>query len=1005
MRISVYFIAALLAALGWLVWRLPTVRRFGRRFAGERRETNGGGLSGFKIAAALLTAFVIYNAYRLDVVNSTVQQAFERQLEKTLDADVQVGKVESSINPFSLRFNPFNPYFEYRSIVIKPRNPALYVKDIKIRRLTMEINFEELYREDIDVERMVIEGASVLCSREKFQPADLKIIQPADPDATGEFRLRKLEMKDCAVEMSDPNIWDHAGMAQFLEKIGAARAPGDTCPYTLSKIDFNLRLSFDTLGLESGKFLGEFHEPVLGRIFFHGRIDNRLFRLFLPRSMYYLPGGVARTLVGNLKETFERFDFSGHFEIASEIRFDYVSGDLHHHTSIFPQGLDVRHYRFRFPMTTYSDPRVKSPILIENDWIVATNIWAEESRRSTLFGAHMPRAVAFEFDKAGTDADEISCPNVEAGLKIGVTPICGTGLSVSGEPGILIDGYWDGINFEDPMGISIKGVDVPFTDTLKNALPHKGSRDVWEMLKPGGRFDIDVAVSKPQRGALPTRVDFEADVKDASIEYVNYPFRIASLDGRYVYDGRNTFLSDFIGTGMSGTNETTRHGGEVRIMPGSKITNDNIFLDIRATGVSWNSFVAAFCESLKRNPWFHDGLLMVLEASEITGDLDIHNLKIDYDFSKKFLKFDGCNFAFKSREFFILSGFLGKRMMFSDVDAEVTVRRGEIQFPNEETLDDALRTRIRPTGRIRYPAVANEIPGRASPFFKSANIDIEGTMRSFKFLGIPVRDIRFDGSIATSNAPNAPRRVTVEIKNLRGIVGKVSPDGKTSPPTGGAFRANVKYETDEKFNILRYRISMALDNARMENVLGYYGEDIARESGIRGNLNVQFEIEGSLFPEMTATGNGAIEIKNGEIIRLPPFANTLINLINLNLPRDTLFSESIIRFSILNDRISFDKMKFYSTDYLLRGEGSIFLDGRLDLIFMSEAAHEFPIIKPVTEPLAYVKDNILSVKVGGTLKNPTYTPLPFGNFPARTRELYEDIKRELEKVPGDILKP
>lgn len=152
-------------------------------------------------------------------------------------------------------------------------------------------------------------------------------------------------------------------------------------------------------------------------------------------------------------------------------------------------------------------------------------------------------------------------------------------------------------------------------------------------------------------------------------------------------------------------------------------------------------------------------------------------------------------------------------------------------------------------------------------------------------------------------------------------------------------------------------------------------QDLSRSIPVRsqgeseGMLDASLDVQGKLAAPDNRMGRGSVRIRNATMYRLP-MALGLLQIVNLTLPTSQAFDHADIEYGIEGDTIRFDRLQFRAASLVVDGTGLMNHETHeLDLtLFARSPASVWD--NPVSELLNKVKDELMTIRVIGTLEQP-----------------------------------
>lgn len=165
----------------------------------------------------------------------------------------------------------------------------------------------------------------------------------------------------------------------------------------------------------------------------------------------------------------------------------------------------------------------------------------------------------------------------------------------------------------------------------------------------------------------------------------------------------------------------------------------------------------------------------------------------------------------------------------------------------------------------------------------------------------------------------------------------------------------------------------------------------------RGVIDARFTMHG--LADGPRRGIGHLQVANGRVLKLPLLV-PLIEVSNLALPMGEQLDLARARFYLFNDQITFEELSVLSRSIELIGYGTLHVpDQQLDLRVTSRSNTRIPLLSPVFEGL---RDELVTIRVQGTLGEPDISTNPLTNTRAAIATLFGRERSSQEKLLADI---
>ncbi len=221
-------------------------------------------------------------------------------------------------------------------------------------------------------------------------------------------------------------------------------------------------------------------------------------------------------------------------------------------------------------------------------------------------------------------------------------------------------------------------------------------------------------------------------------------------------------------------------------------------------------------------------------------------------------------------------------------------------------------------------------------------------------------------SVRIENEPN--KQDVLKITGLRG-----ESYGGTLLGTGDIFLLgnDAVYRMDLTLQDVRLRpfVAPLKHDAEVEAVAGSGAKPAKRQPGPSGTLAASLSIEGSTSHPLVRRGRGAVDIRDANLYEVP-LTFALMHVLNLSIPASKAFDRATASYLIDGDRVWFDSIRFESPTIEIAGSGTMqysTLGLNLNLQTRNPVGPTFGALSGL---FSVIKDELLSIHVGGTLSDP-----------------------------------
>lgn len=169
-----------------------------------------------------------------------------------------------------------------------------------------------------------------------------------------------------------------------------------------------------------------------------------------------------------------------------------------------------------------------------------------------------------------------------------------------------------------------------------------------------------------------------------------------------------------------------------------------------------------------------------------------------------------------------------------------------------------------------------------------------------------------------------------------------------------------------------WRINYLLKDLNLANIKPWVAEEIAGDLTATGYITTNFE---------NVLGKGKVNIKNGELIRLPVISDIgdVLNVVNFINRKSKKRDTASVDFELKNKLIQIEKANYDSTLYAAYAVGTVGYDGVLDLKVSSGPIEKIgKALGGLGKFLNRATDLVYIYKVTGTIENPRIRPVVLG---------------------------
>lgn len=202
----------------------------------------------------------------------------------------------------------------------------------------------------------------------------------------------------------------------------------------------------------------------------------------------------------------------------------------------------------------------------------------------------------------------------------------------------------------------------------------------------------------------------------------------------------------------------------------------------------------------------------------------------------------------------------------------------------------------------------------------------------------------------------------------------------------------------------QYRIEASIQEAQLEPWIDAWraarsdtestelrrGRRVAEE--VRGTLNAEVRIAGTLDDPASRTGGGQFEVRDGYIYKLPIFL-AILNVLNINVPNNDVLSEAESQFFITGNTVRLNNIEIMGDSLSLVGSGTLSLsDHSVDLTLMNAGGGRLASVPVLAELWEGASRELVELRVTGPLSSPQVRASPFRGMTEEFKKLFQKRK-------------
>ncbi len=559
--------------------------------------------------------------------------------------------------------------------------------------------------------------------------------------------------------------------------------------------------------------------------------------------------------------------------------------------------------------------------------------------------------------------------------------------------------------------ISIIGENIPLNATLHQALsamPDDNLIQVWNDLRPTGLLNVEYSHQRHSSDDNP-KVRVKANVRDATVNYVNFPVLVTNVSGSFRVDGSDILLTRFDG----------RRQGSPVWLEGQLLTEDNVGDSFIELGVKDLEIDQEYLEAIRINPSLPgpqildldpSGMIdfrahfgpnddmnqMILDELEVwpkhlsishswlparltnlTGTLHakegkVHLLGLRGDLLTGTLTADGAIISHEDSPPSLELDIVADNLVFDDAAEE-----------NSKGEAGILIRKHHPRGKISAPELHIRVSSQANSPDKTV-LDLSGALKLDRVdvdMGIQVSEWEGDVALEKVRALDGGYDFLLHTQNsnLR-IFGYKLTDVATSIE---AIEDYVRFR-EIRGRLYGGRLDSETTRFEMHTDTPSDYEGALRATGIQ--VREVFEDQGARAPDISGLadlqisfnrgegeglnaieGSGQLRIYDAKLFRIP-LLSRVVSVLPVTGP--AVFTDVKADFTVGDGGFSVDPLEIYSVAVSVKGSGFMTFGGELDFSLASWIVPDLLSIPLIDIPFSLINRSLFGIRVEGGVESP-----------------------------------
>jgi 4-amino-4-deoxy-L-arabinose transferase-like glycosyltransferase len=585
----------------------------------------------------------------------------------------------------------------------------------------------------------------------------------------------------------------------------------------------------------------------------------------------------------------------------------------------------------------------------------------------------------------------------------------------NGDTEFAFSGTVGNLNGEPEAMITVTAKDLPLDDRLRDLLPERAAA-AWKAFALRGTADAVANITRT--GGRDAAVAVDARLRGAEIFYEEFPYALASGEGRLVFAGDSVTVESM---------RFAHDGAEVLIGGHSSVGSGAFAFDVSAKSLEVNeellgALPAEAAGYIRRLGLAGRGDVSLSVSREAGQPVEVSRLECSLESARLALpelplavgaarlSFARSSDAIDVKE---LDG-----LLFTDDALALLpfVRLAVLARPATKVAASGSVSRAegKRDWRMSFEAkhlfvdegLAAGLPGDARAHLEAAGIrglaDVAGTLAyagkgagatDYRLsvdcadgglvLGMPISDLqgridvsgRLEGDTHRAAASGSLLGVSVagrragrtEFEIVKGP-DEVRINSLTTATLGGVLsgQGRVSLSDGQGYGLTAKVAGMSLADI-VEKAFGFHKE------GLTGTVDGQLNLLCLSGKQSDCIGSVEANIHDGTLWEVPVIF-AMMNVLNLKLPERTKFDSAHLRVQMTENTVLVEELSMSSEPATLFGQGTIGYDGKLDLTFYSQPGR-IPVVSLIA---GEVGRNIVKAHITGTFASPQVNLVPSG---------------------------
>ncbi len=187
---------------------------------------------------------------------------------------------------------------------------------------------------------------------------------------------------------------------------------------------------------------------------------------------------------------------------------------------------------------------------------------------------------------------------------------------------------------------------------------------------------------------------------------------------------------------------------------------------------------------------------------------------------------------------------------------------------------------------------------------------------------------------------------------------------------------------------LRYSLRAALRDA---DLMQFSQDAVSGSSNFTGKADARLQLTGTSEGVRSLRGGGDLQLREADIYKLPQMVS-LLKVLRLKPPSNSAFTQCDVNFHLEGDYVYLDRILFNGDAVSLEGQGEVNFNRDVRLAFRATVVQGDRWLPVVREMIKGAAQQIVEIRVDGTLDKPEFHNDPFPGVGKAIKQLQESTR-------------